>query len=147
MSKSDPFYLVGIGFSAGGLKPLLELFDALPPCLNAAFLIAGHLLPGKRSELTNIVQRHTSMPVAWAADGQLVMKNHVYVLPESRMLTFKNGILHVRQRKNEELINKAADVFVIFADYAQHAVVIIAHGGEEAGYFNFGGSKIRVKAG
>lgn len=127
MKTPNPYYLIGIGLSAGGLEPLLALFDHLPGDLDAAFLIASHLFPGNKSELADILQKHTLMPVAWATDRQLVRRDHIYILAESKMLSVEAGALHVRERKQGEVVNRAIDILLtsMAADLGTRAISII----------------------
>lgn len=110
MEDHEPYYIVGIGLSAGGLKPLLELFDQLPSGLDAGFLVANHLLPGYKSEMTGILQKHTRMRVEWAVDQQKIKRDHIYILSEGAMLQVRSGALQVRKRRAAEVVNKAIDI-------------------------------------
>ena len=62
-ARSEALPTVAIGSSAGGLRALQELFNALPPDLGAAFVVVSHLDPSHPSELVSILRRRTGMPV------------------------------------------------------------------------------------
>src|SRR6185312_13167290 len=78
--------VVGIGASAGGVKAVRELFDALPNDTGAAFVVIMHLDPGMPSELPAILATQTDMPVLGVTKKQSLLANHVYVIPPDREL-------------------------------------------------------------
>src|ERR1043166_433403 len=55
--------VVGIGASAGGIRALQNLFDALPEKTGGAFVVVVHLDPDVRSEMAAILAARTHMPV------------------------------------------------------------------------------------
>jgi chemotaxis response regulator CheB len=130
MKNFRPYYMVGIGLSAGGLKPLAELFDHLPLNLDAAFIVAGHLMPGTKSEMVNIVQRHTAMPVSWASGQQNISADHVYLLAENKMLTVNNVRLKVRERRPKEVVTQALDILLnpLAIELGNRAISIVLSG-------------------
>ncbi|MEC4594471.1 chemotaxis protein CheB [Nitrospirillum amazonense] len=83
--QTDP-PIVGIGASAGGVKALQALFEALPDEPNAAFVVVIHLNPERRSELAKILATRTRMPVSQVTDRVHLRNNHVYVIaPDSAL--------------------------------------------------------------
>src|SRR5579883_2485208 len=86
------FPVVGIGFSAGGLDALKNLFTVLPPDSGSAFVIVPHLDPNHGSLLPTLLARQTAMPVVEATEGMPVAANHVYVLPPNKYLSIQEGI-------------------------------------------------------
>ncbi|HEX3430841.1 MAG TPA: chemotaxis protein CheB [Rhizomicrobium sp.] len=78
--------VVGIGASAGGIKALQTLFEALPAGLGAAFVVIVHLDPEKRSELSPILSAHSAFSVEQVAGTSRLKPDHVYVIPPDRRL-------------------------------------------------------------
>ena len=95
MEKSLPNFVVGIGASAGGLNAYKAFFDALPPDTGMAFVVISHLHPAAHSQLTEILARHTKMPVMPAETGMKIQANQVYVIPTNADLSIENGTLSV----------------------------------------------------
>jgi chemotaxis response regulator CheB len=60
------FSLIGIGYSAGGLPAVMELFSLIPINSKAAFVLVPHLLPTHKSNLDTILSRLTPIPIVWA---------------------------------------------------------------------------------
>src|SRR4029453_4699783 len=57
---ANPFPIVGVGASAGGLEPLTQLLSALPCRPGLAVVIIQHLDPHYTSQLSSILQQDTS---------------------------------------------------------------------------------------
>ena len=65
---AQPFPIVGIGASAGGLKALEAFFAAMPrnDDVTMAFVVVQHLAPDHKSLLVELVRRYTRMQVVEA---------------------------------------------------------------------------------
>ncbi len=74
-----PTLCVGVGFSAGGLQALEELFSAVKSPSGSAFLIVTHLKPGGVSLLPQILQRCCAIPVLEVRDEAALEVDKVYV--------------------------------------------------------------------
>jgi two-component system CheB/CheR fusion protein len=61
--QSDPFPIVGIGASAGGLAALKTFFTNVPSDTGFAFVVVVHLSPEYKSHLPELLQPHVAMPV------------------------------------------------------------------------------------
>ena len=89
------FPVVGIGCSAGGLEALGGLLSGAPPDSGMAFIVVQHLDPEHPSNLPELLQRDTPMPVVEAGDGMLVRPDCVYVIPPNKDLSLLHGALHL----------------------------------------------------
>ena len=67
--KSHGFAVVGIGASAGGLKALISLFEAMPADSGLAFVLVQHLDPTHQSLSAELIGRHTQMSVVEVRDA------------------------------------------------------------------------------
>lgn len=93
--KEEPFPIVGIGASAGGLEALEQFFSNTPIDSGMAFVVIQHLNPTHKDIMPEILQRITLMKVYQATDNLKVEKNCVYVIPPNRSLSILNGVLHL----------------------------------------------------
>jgi two-component system, chemotaxis family, CheB/CheR fusion protein len=93
--SSERFPVVALCASAGGLKPIEEIFDVLPSNSGMAFIIIQHLMPTSPSILADLIQRHTDIPVVPIADHLVLEPDHVYVLLPGQEASLWNGELHV----------------------------------------------------
>jgi two-component system, chemotaxis family, CheB/CheR fusion protein len=98
VKSSEPFPIVGIGASAGGLEAFSELLSNLPEKTGMAYVLVQHLDPKHDSGLPEILARTTKLPVAEVANGTLVQPDHVYVIPANTNLLLKNGVLQLGAR-------------------------------------------------
>ena len=91
------FPVVGIGASAGGLEACRKLVCALPRGNGMAFILIQHLDPTHESMMVDLLAGHTSMAVRQAAEGMLIEREHLYVIPPGTYLSVGNGALHLSQ--------------------------------------------------
>lgn len=130
MSAAAPFPIVGIGASAGGLHALEDFFKHVPAQPGMAFVVLTHLAPDRDSYLTEILARHTELPVQVATDDQKVEINRVYVLPPNASLTIAGGRLRLNEA--EPGCHERSPIDVFFAslakDCGEYAVGIILSG-------------------
>src|SRR6266403_3336930 len=85
-SRIEPFPIVGVGASAGGLEAFTQLLKHLPTDTGLGFVLVQHLDPQHESALTQILTRATSMPVREVTNDLQVEANHVYVIPPNTNL-------------------------------------------------------------
>jgi two-component system CheB/CheR fusion protein len=89
------FFVVGIGASAGGITALQRFLEATPSDSGMAFVIVLHLSPNHESNIAQILQPKTKMPVRQVNDEVAIEPNHVYVIPPNRDLRMQDGKLQI----------------------------------------------------
>lgn len=104
------FPIVGIGASAGGLEAFKQLLQAIPEDSGMAYVLVQHLDPSHESILPIILQRVTTIPVHEITDDIHLAPNHIYIIPENKILTSTDGILQLAPR-DKKIINLAIDIF------------------------------------
>jgi len=127
--------VVGIGASAGGVRALQELFNALPNKTGAAFVVVVHLDPDTRSELSRILAARTHMPVVQVGAPVLLEADHVYLIPPDRRLHLIDG--EIATAEFDEPRGKRAPIDLFFRSLAeQHgdgfAVILTGAGSDGA---------------
>src|ERR1041385_8226267 len=85
---TEPAAVIGIGASAGGIAPLQQFFADMSPDSGLAFVGVMHLSPEFESQLANVIQQKTTMPVTQVMEPVKVKPNNVYVIPPNHQLTF-----------------------------------------------------------
>jgi two-component system CheB/CheR fusion protein len=98
VSAPESFPVVGIGASAGGLEAFSELLARLPEKTGMAYVLIQHLDPKHHSDLRDILERTTKIPVHEVADGVVVQPEHIYVIPPNVTMVLKNGKLRLDAR-------------------------------------------------
>lgn len=91
-SKPKPFFIVGIGASAGGLEACTELFRNLPADTGMSFVFVQHLDPKHESRMTELLSRRTNIPVSEVTDGMVVEPDHIYIMPPNTDMTISHGV-------------------------------------------------------
>src|SRR5688572_18099994 len=120
-------YIVAIGASAGGLEAIHEFFDHMPDASNFSFVIIQHLSPDYKSLLVELVGKHTNMKVVEAGDDMRVQPACVYVIPNDKLLTIKDGKLLLNEKRFDKVPNTAIDTFLrsLAEDQGPRAIAVI----------------------
>jgi two-component system, chemotaxis family, CheB/CheR fusion protein len=87
--------VVGVGASAGGLAAYKSFLAHTPADTGMTFILVQHLDPHHKSLLVELLSAGAPIPVVEAADGVVIRKNCVFVIPPDATLTIKDGILRV----------------------------------------------------
>ena len=113
-----PFPIVAIGASAGGLDAYRRLLGALPADTGMAFVLIQHLHPDFPSQLAEILQRSTPMPVVEVHDEPVIEPNTVYVIPPGRSMVMDRNRLELHPRSAIRRLHRPVDVF--FSSLAEY---------------------------
>ena len=124
------FTVIAIGSSAGGLEPLQNILSQLAHPFNAAIVLIHHIPKGNNSNLALILQRVTDIPVIKVVEDTKVEKGKIYALGIGKIMTVINGTLTLRDRSEEENINRGIDeLFISLAkDIGHYAIGVILSG-------------------
>lgn len=122
-------YVVGIGASAGGLDALEKFFDFCPVDTGATFVVIQHLSPDHKSMMSNLLARHTSMPVSMVEQNTSIEPNCVYLIPPGSIMHMGKGFLHLTP-KNPRGLTLPIDIFFtsLAESYGNHAIGIVLSG-------------------
>src|SRR5262249_27568963 len=93
-----PFFVVGVGASAGGLDAVSRLVESIPPNPGLSLLIVLHLHATSESHLPDILSRLTTLTVREAADGMPMQANHAYIIPPSTVMSMADGHIALQSR-------------------------------------------------
>lgn len=78
-------FVVAVGASAGGVRPLEEFFATVQPSDSVAFVVIQHLSPSFKSLMDDILGRRTKMPIRVAEHGMELMGGTVTLLPPAHL--------------------------------------------------------------
>ncbi|MEN3367489.1 MAG: two-component system, chemotaxis family, CheB/CheR fusion protein, partial [Burkholderiales bacterium] len=125
-----PFFVVGIGASAGGITALRRFLEAFPADNGMAFVIVLHLSPEHESTMADILQTKTRMPVLQVTETIPIEANHVYVIPPTKDLIMHDGHLQVLAAARPRGRHTAIDIFLrtLAEAHRERAVGIILSG-------------------
>ena len=127
--------VVGIGASAGGIAPLQQFFAEMAPDSGLAFVVVMHLSPDFESQLAEVLQQKTTMPVVQVTEAVKVQPNHVYVIPPNHQLTFEDSMLRLMPPQQAQGRRVTIDLFfrTLAYAYGQRAVSIVMSGTDSDG--------------
>src|SRR5436190_7187417 len=89
-------HLVVIGSSAGGIEALSRVVSDLPADLTASVVIAQHLDPRRTSHLTEILERHTQLPIHAIDASSRLEDGGIFVVPSNRLVEVTEGGVRLR---------------------------------------------------
>ncbi len=132
---SLPYPLVAIGASAGGLQAFRDVLENLLPETGMTFVLVTHLAPDQRSYLTEIMERHTKMPVLPVEEGQRPVPNHVYILLPNQFVRLQNGVFRLEERQLSDRAPSTIDIFFrsVAIDMKHHAIGVVLSGADSDG--------------
>ncbi|MEM6469137.1 MAG: chemotaxis protein CheB [Planctomycetota bacterium] len=110
-TDSSPFYIVGVGASAGGLEALELLFSSISEESGMAFVVVQHLSPDFKSLMVELLARHTRMKIKRVENGMVVEPNTVYLLPPKQEMIIQGGKLLLRERVGDGNLSLPIDRF------------------------------------
>jgi len=130
-----PYPVVGFGASAGGLDAVREVLENLDPGTGMSFVLVTHLAPNQRSYMSEILERHTRMPVIPLEDGQRPLPNQLHVLQPNQRVTLRGGVFRVEEFLPEDRGARAIDTFFrsLASDQKNHSVGVVLSGADSDG--------------
>jgi hypothetical protein len=101
--------VVVIGASAGGLPALTSIVGELPRSLPASLLVVVHAAMDGSRLLPTMLGRASALPAAFAAAGDRLAPDRIYVAPPDRHLIVQNERLSVVHGPRENAFRPAID--------------------------------------
>lgn len=123
-AKKEPFTVVAIGSSAGGLEAILNFLENLSSTTGMAYIYVQHLSPDHKSMLTELLSNKTEMKVQEVEDMEKMEPNNVYVIPYNRELVVTNGHIKLIPRPAKKATNLSIDVLFSSLALTHHSNVI-----------------------
>ncbi|WP_413691474.1 chemotaxis protein CheB [Psychromonas sp. KJ10-2] len=128
--NTQPSHVVGIGTSAGGLEALQDFFGNLPGDTGATYIVVQHLSPDYKSMMSELLTKHTDMPIFEVSDSITIEANAIYLMPPRKNMLITEGKLLLSDQMPDRLPHLSIDVFLrSLAEDQQHkAIGIILSG-------------------
>ncbi len=102
--SAEPYAVVGIGASAGGLAALKALFSEVSPDSGFAYVVVMHLSPEHESQLAGVLQPHCRIPATQVTEPVRIERDHIYIIPPNANL--EQIDTHLRLAKLEDQVSK-----------------------------------------
>lgn len=87
------FLIVGLGASAGGIQALKEFFEHVPADSDMAYVVILHLSPDHDSQLAQVLQTVSAIPVLQVTEKVAIAPNHIYVVSPDQHLLMEDGAI------------------------------------------------------
>lgn len=129
--SADPFGLVLIAASAGGLEPVCEVVSALPASFPAPVVVLLHRGATMRDVLPAILRRWAQLPVYSAADLELLRPGTIITAPGGRhLLLVRDGRLALSDAPRIHFARPAADLLFTSAAaiYGRQTLAVVLSG-------------------
>lgn len=130
VQDDKPFFIVGIGASAGGLAALQQFFTNMPPDSGMAFVIIQHLSPDFKSQMDELLSHHTSMTIRKVVDNITLEPNSIYLNTSMTQMAVKGKKLLVTNVSQKQHVELPINVFFSSLAHAlgEQAVGVILSG-------------------
>ncbi len=115
-TKNNPFPIVAIGASVGGLKAVTVLLNNVSAKTGMAFIFVQHLSPTHKSQLTAILSGITKMKVQDIEDMEKMIPDNVYVIPFDKGIKVTNGHIKLIPRTKR---GKPVSIDILFSSLAE----------------------------
>ena len=127
---NQKMFVVGIGASAGGLKPIEDFFDHMPIDTGMAFVVVQHLSPDFKSLMDELLARHTKMSIHKVSDGVTIEPNSIYLIPPEKNMAMSDGRLLLTDKSEERGLSLPIDIFFssLATEAKGNAVAIVLSG-------------------
>jgi len=98
VKNPNPFTIVAIGASAGGIEAVIELFNNLSSTTGMAYIYVQHLSPDHKSLLATLLSAKTKMVVQEIEEMEKIKPNNVYVIPHNKEIIVTDGHIQLIPR-------------------------------------------------
>lgn len=126
--------IVVIGGSAGGLKPLRQIVQALKPGSRASIFVVIHT-GANPSQLPTILGRDGPMPADFGLDGERIVEGRLYVAPPDCHMLLTDSQIRLSHGAKVHFTRPSVDpLFVSAADaFGSRVVGVVLSGGDGDG--------------
>jgi len=103
-------YVIAIGASSGGLEAISAFFD-YTPLDSVSYILIQHLAADFKSQMVQILDRHSKLKVIEAVENVDIKPNTVYLIPSSKFMSVKKGRLILLDKKDQPRPHMTIDYF------------------------------------
>ena len=115
-TKVNPFPIVAIGASAGGLKAISALLKNVSSKTGMAFIFVQHLSPNHKSLLPELLSKITEMKVQDIEDMEKMLPDNIYVTPFDKGIEVTDGHIKLIPRSTG---GKPISIDILFSSLAE----------------------------
>jgi len=125
----NPHHIIAIGASAGGMEEINSFFDHTP-LDGVSYVIIQHLSSDFKSRMVELLGKHSKLVVLEAENGIAVKSNQVYLIPNNKFMTIREGHLYLSDKDKIKGPHLTINVFFksLAEDCGHKAIGIILSG-------------------
>ncbi|OMP75279.1 chemotaxis protein CheB [[Flexibacter] sp. ATCC 35208] len=129
MIMIEPHHIIAIGASAGGMDEINTFFDNTP-LDGVAYVIVQHLSEHFKSRMVDLLSRHSKLRIQEAENEILIQSNHVYLIPNDKLMTVRNGRLYLTGKEMQKAPYLTINIFFnsLAISYGKRAIAIVLSG-------------------
>ena len=125
------FDVIAIASSAGGLRAVSLVLNALPPAFSPSLVVVQHLDPRHRSLMAHILSRRTVLPVKEAEESDKLAPATVYIAPPNKhLLVNPDATLSLSQSELGHFVRPSADLLFesVAGSFRERAIAVVLTG-------------------
>jgi two-component system, chemotaxis family, protein-glutamate methylesterase/glutaminase len=146
--QGDPYQIVAIAASAGGIIALGRVLGDLPQGFRVPVLVVQHLDRRHRTIIAEVLGRRTKLPVQLASHGEHAEPGTVYIAPPDRhLLLGEDGTLTLSSSALVHFVRPSADLLFesVAGSYGSRSIACVLTGTGSDGAM--GASAIKSRGG
>jgi two-component system chemotaxis response regulator CheB len=111
VDPAEPFAIVAIAASAGGITALSRVLSGLPNGFPVPVVIVQHLDPRHKTVIADVLGRRAKMPVRLAREGEKAETGTIYIAPPNHhLLIGADGGLTLSSSELVHFVRPSADL-------------------------------------
>jgi two-component system, chemotaxis family, protein-glutamate methylesterase/glutaminase len=148
VDPAEPFAIVAIAASAGGITALGRVFGGLPNGFRVPVVVVQHLDPRHKTVIADVLGRRSKMPVKLAREGERAEAGTIYIAPPNyHLLVEADGTLMLSSSELVHFVRPSADLLFesVAGSYGPRAIACVLTGTGSDGAM--GASAVRSRGG
>src|SRR5215472_7012724 len=145
---SEPFGIVAIAASAGGISALGRVLGGLPTSFPVPVVVVQHLDPRHKTIIAEVLGRRAQLPVKLAEEGERAKAGTIYVAPPNHhLLVEAEGVLMLSSSELVHFVRPSADLLFesVAGSYGPRAIACVLTGTGSDG--TMGASAVKSRGG
>jgi len=131
VDPGEPYGIVAIAASAGGITALGHVLSGLPAGFPVPVVIVQHLDPRHKTIIAEVLGRRSKLPVRLARDGEKAEEGTIYVAPPNHhLLVGADGVLMLSSSELVHFVRPSADLLFesVAGFYGPRAIACVLTG-------------------
>jgi two-component system, chemotaxis family, protein-glutamate methylesterase/glutaminase len=148
IDPGEPYGIVAMAASAGGITALGRVFGGLPAGFPVPVVVVQHLDPRHKTIIAEVLGRRAKLPVRLAQDGEKAAPGVIYIAPPNHhLLVGLDGMLTLSNSELVHFVRPSADLLFesVAGAYGPRAIACVLTGTGSDG--TMGASAVKSRGG